>query len=369
MSTSSEPAPPACRARFSNGRTAASEHVTVRLSDDGLTIDMDEVGRSLLWPYGALRTSLPLSAGVSSAVLSIADHQEAPLASLFIDDARFLQALAGRAPHLSRRRRRVVALAAGLAGLAAIGLLVAVDRLTAISLTRALAGVVPQSAWRSAGENIRSGLADQHKECSSPAGRVAIDQIMKRLTAGMTDGGGFDVRVVDWEIVNAFTVPGRRLLVTRGLLQTAKSGEQIAAVLAHEIGHGLAGHPEAALVRAMGLNVAAVLVTGSNTSLGNVAALLLQLRYSREAEREADAISLSILRGAALPGDALAEFFDIMGARQNGSKLGRALEPFATHPALEERAQEARAAARYPTRPLLSDADLGNLRRICDVKS
>ena len=47
------------------------------------------------------------------------------------------------------------------------------------------------------------------------------------------------VRVVllDWRLVNAFAVPGGQIILTRGLVQTAGSPDEVAGVLAHELGH------------------------------------------------------------------------------------------------------------------------------------
>ena len=67
----------------------------------------------------------------------------------------------------------------------------------------------------------------------------------------------------------SFDVPGGQIVLTRGLVRTAGSADEVAGVLAHELGHTLELHPETGLVRAMGLAAAAQLMFAG--SAGTVA--------------------------------------------------------------------------------------------------
>ena len=78
------------------------------------------------------------------------------------------------------------------------------------------------------------------------------------------------VALLDWRLVNALAVPGGQIVLTRGLVQTAGSPDEVAGVLAHELGHAIELHPETGIVRAMGLSAAAQLMfAGSAGSVSN----------------------------------------------------------------------------------------------------
>ena len=97
--------------------------------------------------------------------------------------------------------------------------------------------------------------------------------------------------------VNAFAAPGGHVVVLSGLIDEAKSGDEVAGVLAHEIAHVIHRHPMESLVRAMGLAVLAEALSGDG--LGGTAAMLLAVTaYSREAEAEADATAVALLEGS-----------------------------------------------------------------------
>ena len=69
----------------------------------------------------------------------------------------------------------------------------------------------------------------------------------------MAGGSSF----ISWrgEQENAFALPGRHIVLVSGLLKRAKAPEEIAGVLAHEMGHGLEKDPEALFLRNIGMKV------------------------------------------------------------------------------------------------------------------
>ncbi len=155
-------------------------------------------------------------------------------------------------------------------------------------------------------------------------------------------------------------------------------------MLSHELGHVLELHPEAGLVRAMGLAAAAQLVfAGSTGTATNIGLLLTQLRYTRVAEREADAHAIRILKNAQIPAKGFGDFFERLepkiasppdkaseanGADDGKKSLGSRIftsELLRTHPATTERLELVRSQAAYPATPALSDADWRALRDVC----
>jgi predicted Zn-dependent protease len=101
-------------------------------------------------------------------------------------------------------------------------------------------------------------------------------------------------RVVDDATPNAFALPGGFIFVTRGMMNMMTSEAELASVLGHEIGHVTAKHQVTMISRAqlaqLGVGLGSVLVPQLQSlgGLANTGLQLLFLRYSRDAERQAD---------------------------------------------------------------------------------
>ena len=77
-----------------------------------------------------------------------------------------------------------------------------------------------------------------HKDRSSGAHTADVQNILTKLLVNSDfKDKGFSVGVVDSEMVNAVAVPDKKIIIFSGLLQRCESEDQIAAVLAHELGH------------------------------------------------------------------------------------------------------------------------------------
>jgi predicted Zn-dependent protease len=192
------------------------------------------------------------------------------------------------------------------------------------------------------------------------------------------------VVVIDWNLVNAFAVPGGQIILTRGLLQKVASPDEVAGVLSHELGHVLELHPEAGLVRAMGLAAAAQLMfAGSTGTATNIGLLLTQLRYTRVAEGEADTHAIRILKSAQISPKGFGDFFERLepksadppgkadeakGADDGKKGLGSRIftsELLRTHPLTGQRLGLVRSQPDYPATPALSHSDWRALREMC----
>lgn len=366
MSTLSDPAvdaaDPGWSGRFSDGKTAAVVAVLVRLRPGGLEIGTGP--DKIVWSYGGLETATPVARGGGDVLLSTA---ETPGATLFIADHRFTIALVNAAPHLTagaqRWRYTKPLLAVGLAFLALVGAVWVFD----LSPARTVANLLPDNARQALGRQVIASITNKRRVCADEQGKAALDRLMQRLDVAASDAN-FDVKVVDWKLLNAFAGPGEQIVVTRELIEKAGSPDEVAGVLAHEMGHGLERHPETALVRAIGIAAALeFLVGGSSGTLANIGATLAQLSYTRAAEREADAHSLRILQAAGIAPRGIVDFFTRVekSAEATGKdRLGQ-LELLRTHPQSAERARTAAERPAYPATPALSAEDWQALRRIC----
>lgn len=151
--------------------------------------------------------------------------------------------------------------------------------------------------------------------------------------------------VLDTPVVNAFAVPGGYIYVTRGILALMNSEAEIAVVLAHELGHVNARHSVAKLSQLMlaqlGLGVAGA-ISETFAKLSGAASIgmqLLFLKFSRDDEREADALGVEYSRKGGYNPSEMVIFFESlekMGDLSGGQSLPGFLS---THPLTSERIQ------------------------------
>ncbi len=177
--------------------------------------------------------------------------------------------------------------------------------------------------------------------------------------------------VLNSEVVNAFATPGGYVYVTRGLLALAQDESQVAAVLAHEMGHINARHSAQQMSQGMLANIglqAIGIATGSNVAsqVGGVGADLFLKGYSRQHEFESDALSVRYLAKAGYDPYANAKFLTMLQqyaeleSRMQGQKAGAELfSYFSTHPQTGERIVRARnlaAQAETSSSPIINRA-------------
>src|SRR5690606_10441616 len=107
----------------------------------------------------------------------------------------------------------------------------------------------------------------------------------------------YEFVVLNNSVPNAWALPGGKIAVNRGLLTHLESESELAAVLGHEIVHAAAGHSANQMERGMLLQglVLGTAIASSDSDYGqlfvmgaNVGAQLVNLKYGRDAELEAD---------------------------------------------------------------------------------
>jgi predicted Zn-dependent protease len=347
--------------RLSDGKTAAAQEVRVTLGTIGLEIVETGGGTTRHWPYAGLEAAEPLSRRAVDALLK--SPADAGM-TLFVPGASFVRALVSRAPHLSARASRWSHAWPWIAAAAAVAATAIALVLLDISPSRTIATMLPDSVRQVLGTQSLQAMVGDHRSCHSAAGDRALARLTERLAAASDDK--FKVIVVDWDLFNAFAVPGEQIVLTRGLLAKAGSPDEIAGVLAHEMGHGIARDPEAGLVRALGLSAMVELMTGgSSGTLANLGLALAQLSYTRGAERNADATALRLLKEARISAHGFGAFFDRVREVEGDSELNGLGGILRTHPATEERQKLVASQPNYPATPSLSEADWNSLRSIC----
>ena len=148
----------------------------------------------------------------------------------------------------------------------------------------------------------------------------------------------------DPDTLNAFALPGGQVFITYGLLSKLQDEGQLAGVLGHEVGHVVNRHAAEHMAKGqLGQMVAmAVGVAGSDDQgRGQRAAMaaamvnqMLQLKFSRSDELEADRVGMDYMKQAGYNPEAM---LGVMHILADASRGGRQPELLSTHPYPEDR--------------------------------
>lgn len=161
----------------------------------------------------------------------------------------------------------------------------------------------------------------------------ALSSIGGRLTAGSPRN--YRWFVAERPEVNAFAAPGGVVVVFSGLLRSAGTAEELAGVLAHEVAHVELRHSLRGMIKSLGLRALVALVIGdtSRGAFADAATRLTELRFSREAEQEADDEGLRRLVAARIDPNGMLDFYEKLA----GEKRFAPPAILSTHPASGER--------------------------------
>jgi Zn-dependent protease with chaperone function len=374
---------------FFDGMTAARQTVTVELGPTALQIRAPGGEALAEWAYGDLAAySAP------DGVLRLGRAKSPVLARLEIhnrDLAAAFDAQAGRVKHFGavEPRTRVKVVGWSLAAVTS-ALLVAIFGVPAI-VTRVTPLVpvrVEQRLGASVDFQVRSLLdRGQHDrfECGDAPGaqasRAAFDTLVRKLeTAALPLP--VHASVVRRSEANAIALPGGRVYVFEGLIAKADTPDELAGVIAHEMGHIAHRDGVRAVIQAAGLSFLFGMLIG-DFSGGGAAVIamrtVLQSSYSRDTEAAADAFGAELMAKLERDPRALGAILTrIAGTPGPMTKI------LLSHPEARERAAAieaiARAAPAPPVAPPLSDGTGGAepaglltasewaaLKRICEA--
>lgn len=321
-----------------------------------------------VWPLARLRR-IEGEGLVLALLVEGGDELPHDPARLVLAEGALAEWVRVRAPQLERRdvRRGTGAKVAGRVALAAAALgLILFVFLPRIS--DLLADQLPMEQEVAFGKAVMGQIegflgGDEPLTCGAPEGMAALEKMERRLTEGQGLTYDIELRVFDHEMLNAFAAPGGQVVILRGLLDEAESAEEVAGVLAHEIGHVEARDPTRLAFRAAGSAGIIALVLGDvtgGTVIGVLGDHVLSASYTREAEAKADAFAFALLQRTGIGTDGLAAFFE----RIEGMEMD-VPEILATHPASGNRAEAAREAGGAAAEPVLTETEWQALRQIC----
>ncbi len=170
----------------------------------------------------------------------------------------------------------------------------------------------------------------------------AVDAVRK-IGEQLTQGSRYQYHwaVLDEPSINAFAAPGGQVVVHRGLIAAAKTPEELAGVLAHEVQHIEQRHTLKSMINGLGVATLATVVLGDVSAMAGVLAYQIgSLSYSRDLETEADRLGLQALVRADIAPAGMASFFRTLEKEAPQMPI----ELLSSHPATDARIDALEAA-------------------------
>ena len=323
------------------GRTAGTLEVSpvrVKFVSDAGTVEMPVSGLQMELGGSANRMLFLKHSEQPDWTFFTTDHalMEHPV---FAKDARTAEARS------SVRRTKWMSRAAALTFLGivvaiALGLWWAKDPMAA-----AVAQKIPVEMEQKIGDAAFSSHAPANKLVTEEAILEDFKKLSDPLLEAVeSERYTFEFHILEDPTLNAFALPGGKMAIHTGLILKAESAEEVLGVMAHEMAHVELQHSMRNLVEMVGLYgiTSAVLgdVSGIAAILVNNAPYLMQMKFSRDHEREADAMGFQYLMKANIDPRGMVAFFEKIQKEHDEAgapDMDGALSMLSTHPATKER--------------------------------
>lgn len=325
------------RATYYDGQSARAHDVTLSIDDDRIVVTSaegairsDALGAvQIMEAIGNTRRVLRFVGGASCEVTDGAAAFAALLAGHGVNDTRV--AVWGRS------WRIVLAVLAVMAVLAVVGY-----RYGLPMMAESAANRLPASALNTLSTQLQRVL---DRTVFSPtripaARRTAIVRAFDglQLPVGTNANLRIEFRHSDRLGANAMALPSGTIFVTDELVDLTTDDRIVLAVIAHEAGHVYRRHGLRQIIQSTATGAFVTWYIGDVSALGAAApAALLEAKYSRDLEREADAYAAETLRLNGLPVSLLVDALAALEVVKDRGGSGGALAYLSSHPATEER--------------------------------
>lgn len=227
--------------------------------------------------------------------------------------------------------------------LAIAGLLVLLYLLIVPRLSQKLASKVSVKTEQTIGNAVYNALGLQ--ELEDTAATLVVNDFFEKMDVSTV----YDIKisVVNDNVVNAFALPGGRIVVYKALLNEISSWPELAALLSHEFTHINRKHSTKSILRRLGSKVFLGLLFGRFGTVTNIlvnnADNLKNLKYSRKLEKEADMEGLAILTERKIDPNGFIDLFEHLEQKAGGTALPEFL---LSHPDIEKRINNIKEASK-----------------------
>lgn len=190
------------------------------------------------------------------------------------------------------------------------------------------------------GEGIANQFNQKYKMVEGIEENARVETILEKLVA-VCDRRDivYFIKIIDEEDINATALPGGYIYVFKGVLDHAKNDDQVAGVIAHEIGHITAKHGLKRMQASYGALLLQLATIESRSNIGpgvNLALTSLFFEYSQQDEFEADKLGVKYMEKAGYEPKEMIGFLETLKKEDEKNPLRR-FSYFKTHPHIPER--------------------------------
>jgi len=195
------------------------------------------------------------------------------------------------------------------------------------------------------GKGLAQEVERSSKLIDDPVVTEYVNRVGQNLVRNSDAKVPFTIKVIDSDEVNAFALPGGFFYVNSGLILRAQEESELAGVMAHEISHVTARHGTCQATKGELMQLASIpaMIFIPYTWAGyamyqglNLAIPLTFLKFSRDAEREADFLGIQYMYKAGYDPNSYVTFFERIQADEK-RRPGTIPKAFSTHPPTPER--------------------------------
>ena len=355
------------QARYYDGKQAEPYSAMVVPEADGLLIQTPTLPTPLFWDYASVMIS-EIPEYIRPLIVT---NSGIPDARLVIYDYTLYDSLVKKIPKGNAPRITISTSATSISFwfIAAATVTYAVYWL-APQLALPIAEHFPASWEQRLGDYTVAAIVADKTVCKNSAGVAALDKLVNSLSEVADLPMQVSTLVVKSKSINAFSAPGGRIVIYNHLIETADNTNELAGVIAHEMGHIIKRHPTQSMVRALGLDLVIKMVFGGTDKTATTASIgnsLFQLRYNRMFEREADEMATQILYNANIDNRGFIKFFMRLQAEQKFAATENILTYASTHPPTSERIEAIQKAKNVTySAQILTAEEWQSLKTICN---
>ena len=175
----------------------------------------------------------------------------------------------------------------------------------------------------------------------------SLTDILEKVSPGAKKNG-IKIHMMANPMVNAFALPGGDIIVCSGLVKESRTPDELAGIIAHETAHIELRHSMQQIVKNTGISILVILTIGSGfdqaetaETLAEISGMLINLKYSRGFEEEADKLGAEKLNRAGISTEGLAGFLERLPEQK-----GLLISYLSTHPENSRRAKILRSLDR-----------------------
>jgi len=175
-----------------------------------------------------------------------------------------------------------------------------------------------------------------------PAAYTLVEGLRDKILAGgkVKNKAAFnwEIKIINQPVLNAFCTPGGYIYVYTGLIKYLETEDDLAGVMGHEIAHADLRHSAQSIIADQGVSTIIQLALGNGTAaqIATLSSQLINLRFSRCDEQQADALSVDYLSSTNYNCKGTASFFAKLIA---SGQAGQTIEFLSTHPSEASRVQ------------------------------